>query len=212
MDQSTTRSCKECGEEKPLSEFTKARLNENWKKSDNFKLPTHQAFHSYCKVCNAKKAREYRRAYAEQNGHGYRGTGKLKKVPPEDRKLMSLIRGRITEAKGRASKFNQVTPDLDEDYLYELINAQDRECAATGCAFVIEKKHPLCPSLDKIDPELGYVKGNVQWLSWAANRAKGDMRTLDFIEMCRRVVEVAERATTIPQGSRAKWSEAQNSS
>jgi len=198
MDQSTTRSCKECGETKPLQEFTKAKLNENWKKSDNFKHPTSQSYHSYCKPCNAAKARAYRKAYSEKHGQGYRGTGKLKKVPPEDRKLMSLIRGRITEAKSRASKYNQVTPDIDEDYLYELINLQDLKCAATGCPFVIEKKHPLCPSLDKIYPELGYVKGNIQWLSWAANRAKGDMTTLDFIEMCRRVVEVSERATTIP--------------
>jgi hypothetical protein len=198
MDNATTRSCKECGIEKPLQEFTKARLNKNWKKSNDFRHASYQQYHSYCKICNAEKARAYRKAYSEKHGRGYQGTGKLKKVPPEDRKLMSLIRGRITEAKGRANKYNQAIPDIDEDYLYELMHSQDRKCAATGCAFVIEKKHPLCPSLDKIEPSLGYVKGNVQWLSWAANRAKGDLTNFDFIEMCRRVVEVSERATTIP--------------
>lgn len=198
MANTTTKCCRECGIEKPLEEFTKAKLNKNWKKSNNFKHPSHQQYHSYCKVCNAAKARAYRKAYAEKHGQGYRGSNKLKKTPPEDRKLMSLIRGRITEAKGRAKKFNQVTPDIDEDFLYDLINTQSRKCAATNCDFVIEKKHPLCPSLDKIEPELGYVKGNVQWLSWAANRAKGDLTSHDFVMMCKRVVEVSERATTIP--------------
>ncbi len=198
MDQSTTRICKECLTEKPVEEFTKAVLNKNWKKSGNFKHPSHQTYHSYCKPCNAEKARAYRREYSKKHGRGYAGTGKLTKVPVEDRKVMSLIRGRITEAKTRAKKFNQVSPDIDEDFLYDLLNKQKRKCAATGCDFVIEKRHPLCPSLDKINPALGYIKGNVQWLSWAANRAKGDMDNFDFIEMCRRVVEVSERATTIP--------------
>ncbi len=121
---------------------------------------------------------------------------------------MSLIRGRITEAKGRAKKFNQVKPDIDEDYMFEMINSQNRKCAATGCTFVIEKKHPLCPSLDKIEPDKGYTKGNVQWLSWAANRAKGDLSSHDFVVMCKRVVEVREGATTILSRSRTKWSEA----
>ena len=30
------------------------------------------------------------------------------------------------------------------------------------------------PSLDKIIPSLGYVKGNVCWVSWRANRIKND--------------------------------------
>jgi hypothetical protein len=30
------------------------------------------------------------------------------------------------------------------------------------------------PSLDRIIPELGYVEGNVQWLSFRANRMKSD--------------------------------------
>jgi len=35
-------------------------------------------------------------------------------------------------------------------------------------------------------------------LSWAANRAKGDLSSHDFVMMCKRMVEVSERATTIP--------------
>ena len=39
MGESTTKHCKQCKKDKPLQEFTKAKLNKNWKKSDNFKFP-----------------------------------------------------------------------------------------------------------------------------------------------------------------------------
>jgi len=117
---------------------------------------------------------------------------------------MSLIRQRLLDAKQRIAKYNQIELDFDEDYLYRLINQQDRKCALTALDFVVEKGSPLCPSLDKIEAAKGYTIGNVQWLSWAANRAKGDLENSDFVEMCKRVVEVSEGATTIPQGSRVK--------
>jgi hypothetical protein len=205
--------CRSCDQEKPIEEFTKSNLKHSWSASNNFKHSSIQQYHSYCKKCNAIKAKAFRAKYkADGGGSDYRGSGKLKKVPVEDRKLMSLIRGRITEAKGRTKKFNQVDLNIDEDYMYKMMNDQNRKCAVTGCEFVIEKQHPLCPSLDKIEPDKGYTKGNVQWLSWAANRAKGDLSSADFIEMCKRIVEVSERATTIPLGIRAKWLEAQNPS
>jgi hypothetical protein len=47
-------------------------------------------------------------------------------------------------------------------------------------------------SIDRVRPELGYVKGNVQWVSWQVNRAKGEYPLEDLITMCRAVVERAE--------------------
>jgi hypothetical protein len=40
---------------------------------------------------------------------------------------------------------------------------------------------PNNPSLDKIRPELGYTKGNIQWVSFRANRIKCDA-TLEEVE------------------------------
>jgi hypothetical protein len=37
------------------------------------------------------------------------------------------------------------------------------------------------PSLDKIDPNRGYVKGNVMWLSWKANRLKSNVSHEDLL-------------------------------
>lgn len=118
--------------------------------------------------------------------------------------MVSLIRNRIQDAKQRIKRSKQTETDLDEGYLYQLMLDQNQKCSLVGLDFVYEKSHPLCPSLDKIDCSKGYVRGNVQWLSWAVNRAKGDIDTFDFVEMCKRVVEVSERATTIPKGSTVK--------
>lgn len=193
-----SRLCSKCGSNKPLLEFTKATPKANWATTGNYRLPQTQQYHSYCKACNAKAARAFRANHATTTGVGYSGSNKIKKVLPEDRKLMSLIRHRFTCARTRIKQYGQVESDLDDDHLYQLMLAQDRKCALTGIPFIIEKKHPLCPSLDKIEPDKGYTKGNVQWLSWAVNRAKGDLDTFDFVTMCKRIVEVSERATTIP--------------
>lgn len=44
------------------------------------------------------------------------------------------------------------------------------------------------PSLDRINPKKGYVKGNVMVISWRANRLKSDA-TLEEIEAIRRYMK-----------------------
>src|ERR1019366_8526501 len=44
------------------------------------------------------------------------------------------------------------------------------------------------PSLDRIDPEKGYVKGNVWVISWKANRLKGN-NTLETLRALTRALE-----------------------
>ena len=48
--------------------------------------------------------------------------------------------------------------------------------------------------LDRLKPELGYVKGNVAWISGRANRIKYNAST----EELRAIADWMERATTIP--------------
>lgn len=43
------------------------------------------------------------------------------------------------------------------------------------------QKHNSSPSLDRLNPELGYVAGNIQVISWRANRIKCD-GTLEELE------------------------------
>ena len=113
----------------------------------------------------------------------------MSQYPREDWPLMSAIRTRVREAINRIKKFGKQDTDLDERYLYELFKSQDGKCALLGYEMSIERKHPLCLSLDQIDPGAGYVKGNIQWVTWVANRAKGDMTQDDFYRMCEIAIE-----------------------
>jgi hypothetical protein len=58
-------------------------------------------------------------------------------------------------------------------------------CEATGLKFDLALKGKrlgaLSPSLDKIDPNKGYVNGNVRIVCWLFNRAKGDGSDADVL-------------------------------
>ena len=113
----------------------------------------------------------------------------MTKYPKEDWRLLSAIRTRLREAQTRIKKFGKQETDLTEDYLYQLFKTQNGRCSLLGHEMSTERKHPLCLSLDQIDPGQGYVRGNVQWVTWVANRAKGDMTQDDFYLMCELAVE-----------------------
>lgn len=72
---------------------------------------------------------------------------------------------------------------------------QKFRCAVTGMEFDVEYKTPgaggkhYAPSPDQIETGKGYIPGNVQWVLWAVNRAKGELPEDRFIEICRAVVE-----------------------
>jgi hypothetical protein len=102
---------------------------------------------------------------------------------------MSAISSRLTQANQRIKKYSQIASDIDKEYLYQLFKSQNGLCALSGVKLRIEKQAIACLSLDKIHPDKGYLKGNVQWVAWAVNRAKGDMDEEVFINMCQQILE-----------------------
>jgi hypothetical protein len=76
----------------------------------------------------------------------------------------------------------------------ERIVEQGFRCAMTGVGFDVDFRTPgaggthLAPSPDRVVPENGYVPGNVRWVLWAVNRAKGEMPEQLFVEICRALV------------------------
>lgn len=176
-----SKICSMCIVEKPLHEFPVVnKVGDHYRKSGT-NTGTHE---NRCKPCKAAYAREWRKLHKN-----YRGTGKLTAVPKEDRLLMSAISDRLMQAKQRVKKYGGAEPDVDRDYLYHLFKQQHGRCALSGVLMKIEKGAVTCLSLDKIRPEKGYIQGNVQWVAWAVNRAKGDMEEAVFLDMCRQILE-----------------------
>jgi|32_taG_2_1085360.scaffolds.fasta_scaffold51620_2 hypothetical protein len=135
----------------------------------------------YCRPCN----REYQRQYRKDKP-GYRGTGKIKRTP--DRELAH----HIAKCRATCRQNDKRHPDreftLTTPYLYSLFKEQDGLCAISGLPMNHETHSPWKLSIDKIEPALGYVPGNVQWTCWAVNRARGDLCDDDLITMCKAIL------------------------
>jgi hypothetical protein len=67
--------------------------------------------------------------------------------------------------------------NLDREYLVELWNKQTGRCAVSGIEMqtqsgTLKNKNPYRASLDRINNEKGYVKGNVRFTTHWVNNAK----------------------------------------
>lgn len=166
--------CKTCEEDKLLDEFPRQRV------VSSFRGVGATSVRKHCKACTATKAREFR-----SHNPGYTGTGKVSKYPKQDRLVVSACAHRVHDAKAR-SKAGLF--DIDTDYMFDLLQQQGRLCAVSGIELSFEKHSHHVLSIDQIIPGLGYTKGNVQWVSWAVNRAKGDLSQSEFLDMCRAIL------------------------
>ena len=78
---------------------------------------------------------------------------------------------------------------VTKEYLWELFELQDRRCAYTG----IDLIHGQNVSLDRIDSDAGYVKGNVQWVDWTVNRMKSNIKHDEFVRLCSLIANRMEK-------------------
>ncbi len=71
------------------------------------------------------------------------------------------------------SKYPEVKSDLTTEYLLNIWNEQDGKCYYTGEPMIFGARQgkaiPNSASLDRLIPELGYVKGNVVWCTFFCN-------------------------------------------
>lgn len=89
--------------------------------------------------------------------------------------------------------------DLTIDYLDDLWESQEGRCAYTGIPLKLDHqvsdRTDQTASLDRINNDLGYVKGNVQFLHKIVNEMKWDLEEEVFISFC---IAVANKAGIIP--------------
>lgn len=180
------KKCTLCKENKSLDQFSKSRKA---KSSLDFRANNSIVYSSICKPCRALKAKQWRKEYKEKTGiSDYRGTGKLNKFSKEDRLLRSAIVTRLAQAKSNSKRNPERDFNIDIEYMFELYKTQKGLCALSNIPMVIKMKEIHTLSIDKIIPNLGYIKGNVQWVSLAANRAKSDLTMKDFLHLCNEII------------------------
>jgi len=88
------------------------------------------------------------------------------------------------------------TSDVDADYLKNLWEQQQGKCFYSGGmmekpVFGVKRRWNA-GSVDKLEPSLGYRKGNIVWCWWACNVGKSNFTIPQYVEICRRVVAHAD--------------------
>lgn len=89
-----------------------------------------------------------------------------------------LMKSRQQEAKNKDLPF-----DLTHEWACRRWNGS---CEITGIVFRVNGKrgpHPFSPSLDRIDPEKGYVQSNCRFILWGCNAIKGVGTDADMYEI-----------------------------
>lgn len=86
-----------------------------------------------------------------------------------DYRLRVMVRNARARSKLKGHDFN-----LDVEHLRQLWDECEGRCELTNREFnLILEEHggisPDCPSLDRIIPELGYIKGNVRLVTYQTN-------------------------------------------
>lgn len=141
-------NCRTCNIEKPIDRFKTSMRKDG-------SLRVHE-----CKDCVNTKHRARRRAVP----------GRLEKMRDEARDWRAnnpaeyLIRAAKTRAKKRCIPFDITAEDIFIPALCPVLNVK--------LEFAPEVHSPYSPSIDKFDPEKGYVRGNVYVISHRANSIK----------------------------------------
>ncbi len=114
---------------------------------------------------NKPEFKKHKKAYQKKNAK------RLAKVQKENNKQHPFAYS-LRRLKLRA-KQNNIIFDLDEQYLKSIWTGK---CAIFGTTLSIpystDRNDPTKATVDKIIPDLGYIKGNVQWVSNKANIIK----------------------------------------
>jgi hypothetical protein len=112
-----------------------------------------------------------------------------------ERKKAHWFKRRLKGIQARAKKLN-LPFDITEDYIENLYGTQRGRCAISGLVMDqsknrkgIAKLGPRSASLDRIDPKLGYVKGNVRWILWCLNVALMNWGEKEFLDIARACVK-----------------------
>lgn len=141
-----------------------------------------------CRKCKTKceeyykqnKPREVARALASQKKAGREKINAYKRTAHRKNPKKYMIQGARQRAKEKGVPFDLTENDI----------VIPTHCPVLGHELKISDGRPSAhsPSIDRITPEKGYVKNNIQIISWRANDIKGNAT----IEELKKLIEYME--------------------
>lgn len=101
----------------------------------------------------------------------------IQKKAREENKL----KFKLKDAK-QHSKTKNISFEINEKIILEILKIQNNKCALSGIDFVNENY-----SIDKINPKMGYTKDNIQLVIFEVNRMKSDLDLDLFLDLCNKI-------------------------
>ena len=126
----------------------------------------------YCKNCKHEKDKVHRQSYDNET------------------KLYKVLQERWLGARDRANK-RGLEFDITKDDLLELWNSQKGICTLSGITMTYELDNGRTftnVSIDRINPNLGYTKDNIQLVCMAVNQMKSDMSLQELYMFCESII------------------------
>ena len=99
----------------------------------------------------------------------------------------------LNRIKGKAI-LRKIDFELTPQYLWNLFISQNKQCAITGESLITIKNS----SLDRIDSNIGYIEGNVQWVTKQANKCKHILSMSELYEFANKVISHANQQPSTP--------------
>lgn len=150
-----SKICRYCNSDQPLSEFKKAK--------------TCVDGHSHkCRSCSNKAQRSYRKKTDNSSAKVYDKTKKGFLVRTY-RNMLSRVRGIQTECAHLYEGLEIL--DKSDFYTWSL---SDKDFNDLFEAWILsDTPMRICPSIDRVNTSLGYVGGNIRWITQSENSRLG---------------------------------------
>lgn len=145
-----------------------------------------------CPNCN-KEVNYLRKNYAEESQR----LGKLckqcsNKAPSNNGHkgyYLGVLRKSFAHKYKTSADLRGIYWGVSFEYIAQLLIDQDFQCALTGRPIEAMELNNAA-SLDRIDSSLGYIEGNLQWVTSMVNMCKQQYTQQEFLDMCEDVVKL----------------------
>lgn len=146
-----------------------------------------------------KRKKEYDRKYnsrpevKERKKESYSKPEYQKYKKEYQKNWAQSFEGKLSIVKSRSKKKN-LEFNLTIEYL-KSIYPKNNMCPLLNIPLDWKSsyKHPNTPSLDRIDSSKGYIKGNVQWVSWRANQLMSNATPDELLMLAQNYKKIYDR-------------------
>ena len=143
-------------------------------------------YYKNCPSCGAEQS-YLRKNYAEESLKLGKLCKKCSNSIPDNNShkgyYKDVLRKSFAHKYKNSAKLRNIDWNVSFEYLADLLIEQDFKCALTGWDIhAMDTNSPA--SLDRIDSSLGYIEGNLQWVTSKVNMMKQHYSQQDFIDVC----------------------------